>query len=243
MAAQLNLQSQTVRFWLFILIILICISLGQFFHIDFEQYKAFLLKFPLWLSGLIFVVLYVVLTILVWVGPNDFFRITGAAIFGPYISTVFIYVAEMIQAIIFFHLSRKLGRGFVEEKFRKKEKDLEMVKSHSGYLGIFALRINPFIPYRFLDLAYGLTKVPFRKYFTVALLASAPRILWLQFILAGIGLSIIKDPKALLQTMLDYLLTNYNALLFSELYLLFVAVVSLLAVVAKVLGKRKKRIK
>ena len=241
MNIKLNLQSQTVRFWLFILIVLICISLGQFFHIDFEQYKAFLLKFPLWLSGLIFVVLYVLLTILVWVGPNDFFRITGAVIFGPLISTVFIYTAEMIQAVIFFHLSRKLGRGFINEKFRKKEKDLEMVKSHSGYLGIFALRINPFIPYRFLDLAYGLTRVPFRKYFTVALLASAPRIFWLQFILAGIGLSIIKDPKRIFQTMMDYLLTNYNALIFSALYLLFVAIVSLIALAGKALGKRRKK--
>jgi uncharacterized membrane protein YdjX (TVP38/TMEM64 family) len=52
---------------------------------------------------------------------------------------------------------------------------------------IVLLRLLPFIPYRVLDVSFGLSKVSFRKYITAVILASPPRIFWIQIILASVG--------------------------------------------------------
>jgi uncharacterized membrane protein YdjX (TVP38/TMEM64 family) len=52
---------------------------------------------------------------------------------------------------------------------------------------IFLLRFVPLIPYRVLDVSFGLSKVSFKKYLCAVLLASPIRIFWIQFILAAIG--------------------------------------------------------
>ena len=50
---------------------------------------------------------------------------------------------------------------------------------------IFLLRAVPLIPYRVLDISFGLSKLPLKKYILIVILASLPRIFWIQFILAG----------------------------------------------------------
>jgi len=48
------------------------------------------------------------------------------------------------------------------------------------------LRAVPLIPYRILDISFGLSKLSLKKYILIVILASLPRIFWVQFILAGI---------------------------------------------------------
>ena len=47
------------------------------------------------------------------------------------------------------------------------------------FMKLFAFRSIPLIPFRFLDLAYGLTSIPFPKYFLVSAIASPVRIFWM----------------------------------------------------------------
>lgn len=237
----MKVNNSTIRFIFYLAVILICTLVGRFLSFDQAHFQHWMSRIPTAVAGFIFVIFYLVLTTLVWVGPNDILRITSAVLFGPLLSTVFVYVAEMIQAGLFFHLSRKFGRGFIQERFKLKTRDLDKVKGHSGYLGIFSLRINPLIPYRFLDLAYGLSVVAFRKYFTVALVASFPRIFWLQFLLAAVGSSLLKDPGSFFKTMTDYLTTHPTAFIFCSLYLLFVLVVSIFAGIMKISARAQTR--
>ena len=231
----------TQRFIVFILLLAVLIWAGRHLALDEAHIRDILTRFPLAVSFLIYVTLYVGLTLLIWVGPKDIFRILGAILFGPYLSTLFVLVAELINAFVLFNISRKLGRGFVEERFKLRERDIDKTHRTTDWWGVFALRINPLIPYRFLDLAYGLSSISFRKYFFVALIGSPLRILWLQIVLAAVGTSVLKDPLAVIQTLTSYLYENKFHLLFNFGYMVFVLIVSVAVAIAKLMKNSGKQ--
>lgn len=221
---------------LFVLIIVVCIALGRIFKFDIEPIWSFLDQFPLFLSGIIFVVIYVVSTTFIWFGPKDVLRISAAIIFGGYISTLFVWIAEAINAAILFHLARNLGREYVVEKFKISEERIQKMKQESGWIGTVSVRINPLIPFRMIDLGYGLSGIDFKKYITVVLLASPVRILWLQVIIAGLGESLFEGPSFLI----EYLMKHNDILLYSFIYFGAVAVLSVIALGIKWKNRRRE---
>ncbi|MFT5387582.1 MAG: putative membrane protein YdjX (TVP38/TMEM64 family) [Lysobacterales bacterium] len=207
---------------------------GSSFNFDVARIQAMFDNIPLVVSGIIFVLFYVGLTTFIIVGPKDVLRISGAIIFGPFVSTLFVWLGEIGNATVLFHLSRRLGREYVQERFKIKTRD--MSKKHGmGFLGIFALRINPMVPFRIMDLSFGLSNVDFRKYIIACLIGSIPRILWLQYIIHGVGESFFDDIGA----MKDYFLENQGVLVISFFYFLIIAIVSLIAMVSGWIRKRK----
>ena len=222
-------QNKTFQFCILIALLFVFIFVGRYFNFDVERCREVLSKFPIVLSGLIFVVAYVVTTTFIWMGPKDVFRVVGAILFGAYVSTVFVWIGEMFNATILFFLSRKLGREFVQKKFNIGEGHLDKIKKEAGILGILALRINPLVPFRFLDLGYGLSRVSFKKYLSVIVIASGPRIFWLQFILADVGANVFKDIPALTA----YFQNHPFIVQYSGMYFLLVIVLTILGVKRK----------
>lgn len=233
------LDNQAVRFGLFVLTIIVFTLIGSALNINVEEIKTRIQQMPLGVSGVLFVFWYVVITLLIWVGPKDVFRVSGAVLFGPYWSTLFVWAAETINAVILFNLSRRLGRGYVEEKMKIKAKDLDEPKD-LGWFNVTTIRLNPLVPYRFMDLAYGLTKISFRKYLLVVLLASPPRILWLQITLAAVGASLtnMTDLLGILNTFRDYFVQHRIAYLWNVGYVFVVIGMSITAVVLRMRRKR-----
>ncbi len=229
-------NNKVLKFILFLIVLAVCWYLGRVFDVDVAYYQGILARYPLALSGLIFVVLYVVTTTFIWFGPKDVLRIASAILFGAYVSTVFVWVGEMINSAIMFYLSRVLGREYVQQRFRVKAGELDKMKDDSSFLGVAAWRINPLIPFRLMDLGYGLTRISFKKYFCAIVIISFFRILWLQFILAGIGTSLFQDISA----MLDYFLANPVVVRYSGIYFLVVIALTIMAVAARALRKRRK---
>lgn len=181
------IRSYTFKFLAFLAIILVFLFLGKFLSFDLHYYKALLSRFPISISGVLFIALYVGLTTLVWFGPKDILRIASAILFGPYISTLFVSLAELMNAVILFKLSRKLGHDFVLQKFKLKDKDLSRMQKNKNILGTMALRINPFIPFRLQDIGAGLSRVDFVSYIVGIAVVSPLRIFWLQYILSDVG--------------------------------------------------------
>jgi len=214
------------RFILLTLVLILCWYFGKTLQADFQDFKAIILKFPLVISGLVFVMLYVGVTFFAWL-TKDWFKIIGAVVFGAYVSTLLIWIAEVINATILFNLSRKLGRGFIEEKFKGRFDKLDTLIENQGFWSIFALRIIPVVPFRFLDLAYGLTKVPLKQYLTIVLLASPLRIFFIQFVLAAVGESILQSPDVamLISTLTDYFLKNQIVLWWGFAYFIAAVVI------------------
>ncbi|HLF19047.1 MAG TPA: VTT domain-containing protein [Candidatus Omnitrophota bacterium] len=228
-------MSKTTRFFLFLFILAICWYLGRFIDVDIEKYQELFSRYPLFLSGVIFVILYVGVTFFVWFAAKDIFRISSALIFGPYVSALLVYLGELGNCLVLFHLARKLGQDYVVQKFGLKKEDLEKSKERKGSFGAFTLRINPLIPYRFQDLGAGLSTISFKQYFPAIALASAPRILFFQYVIAGVGMSIFKD----FNHATAYMQEHSEILIFGSLYLFFVIAMTAAYFINKRLQKRR----
>ncbi|MCF7916255.1 MAG: VTT domain-containing protein [Candidatus Omnitrophica bacterium] len=174
-----------IRFILFILFIILLVALSQFFSFDYTAIDNFIKQLsPIW-AAIIFILFYIIGTFFIWY-LKDPLKIVGAICFGAYLSTLFIYLAEIINAYIFFKISKIGGKDFIAKKAKGKSKKIyeKIGKMNLGW--IFLLRAIPLIPYRVLDLGFGLSKISFRRYLLVVVLASLPRIFWIQFILASV---------------------------------------------------------
>lgn len=170
-----------------IFLLAIIIILGNFFSGNLEKINAFLKKTPLIYSSVVFIILYVLANFVIFWDVKDLLKPVAAVIFGAYLSTLFIYIAEIINAFLFFNISKILGRPFVEKILRGKFKNFYENLQSLSFSWIFMLRLLPLIPYRVLDTGFGLSRVSFRKYFAAVILASPPRIFWIQFIMASVG--------------------------------------------------------
>jgi len=210
-----------IKFSIFILIILLLIMLGKHFKFEPETLKIYLSRYPLILSGIIFVILYVVVTFFVWLS-KDIFRVVSAILFGANISSLLVWIAEVINAYILFHFSRIMGKEFVEKKIFKEKFSYykELLEKRSSFFGLFILRATPLVPFRFMDMFMGLSPISFRYYLLVVLLGSPLRIYWLQFILTSLGMAVFKEP----QKLIDYLANNKIIFIISLIYVILVII-------------------
>ncbi len=209
-----------VKFLVFVCIMAGFWLSGKYLDIDTEAIQQSLQQFPLVYSGIIYIILYVIISFFVWFS-KDVFWFLGAVIFGAYLSALFIWIAEIINAVILFYLSRLLGRQFVERYLRGRYKALDEKLSKISLGWFFILRAAPLIPYRFMDLAAGLTRIEAKKYFIAVVLASPAKIFWIQYVLAGVGKLVFKDSYALV----GYFLNNRTLLMFSMVYVILVIMV------------------
>jgi uncharacterized membrane protein YdjX (TVP38/TMEM64 family) len=206
-----------IQFLILVAILFLLWYSGRYLHIDTAYIQRSLEGFPLFFSALLFIVLYVGVTFFVFFS-KDIFWITAALIFGPIYSALFIFIAEAINAFILFHLARYLGRTYVAKSLTEKYKTLDERLGRISFFWLFVFRAAPLIPYRFLDLAAGLTRINFPRYFTAVILGSWVKIFWIQYILFGVGESALRNPLCLA----DYFLNNSRLLMLSFVYVILV---------------------
>jgi len=211
-----------IKFLAFAAIIILLWSLARF--IDFAKYtgaiESFLKSFPLFYASIIYIALYVIVTFFVFFS-KDVFWLAGAFIFGVGLSTLLISISEIINACILFYLARGLGRSFVEKKTPEKYRYLDENLGCLNFAWLFVFRAAPLIPYRFMDLAAGLTKIDFRRYILAAVLGTPVKMFWIQFVLRGVGKNILVDPNLLV----EYFLRDKIMLLIGLVYLFLVILV------------------
>lgn len=211
-----------IKFLVLIIAILLLWFLGRCFHIDSENIQKLLGKFPIFYAGIIFIILYCLVTFFIWLS-KDVFRFIAAVLFGAYISTLLVFIAETLNAFVLFYFSRGLGRSFVEDFLKGNYKNLDEKLARINFFWLFMFRAVPLIPFRFLDLGAGLTRISFRRYVIAVILGSPLRIFWVQYVLAGVGKSIFNNPYALS----EYLLSNKTLFMFSLVYLILVILLGL----------------
>ncbi|MEI8349502.1 MAG: VTT domain-containing protein [Candidatus Omnitrophota bacterium] len=176
----------SVRFILLLAMAGIFIALGNYFSFDQAKIDKFFNKIPRVYWSVIFIALYVVSNFFIFWDIKDILKLIAAILFGAYTSTFLIYIAEIINAYLFFNISNILGKEFVEKSLSGKFKNLYEKLGHLRFSWVVLLRLIPLIPYRVLDISFGLSKIPFRTYLLAVILASLPRIFLIQFPLAAI---------------------------------------------------------
>lgn len=205
------------QFLIFIIIIFLLWHLGRFIHIDIQGMNDALVKFPKFYSGILFVLLYVIITFFVWFS-KDIFWIVGAVLFGAILSTLYVWIAEILNAFILFYMSRFLGRNFVQRYAKGKYDKFDKKIGRLSFSWFFMLRVIPLIPYRFLDIGAGLTCISSKRYMTAVILGTPIKTFWIQYIIAGVGVNILKDPYAIT----EYFLSNKILLGISFIYSILV---------------------
>lgn len=207
-------KENTIKFVLFIILVFIFLYAGKIFHFDEDLFTSYLTTYPVYASWFIYIFLYVVVTFFIWLGPKDLFRIIAAVLYGAYLSTILIFVAEMCNVAVLFSLSRKLGREYVQSKLRGRMHQVDEAIAGTSFWRIFFLRFFPVIPLRFLDLGFGLTRISLKKYFVISSLSSPLRIFIIQYMLV-IGADTYRDPQLFVENLAEnpvilWILSSYT---------------------------------
>ena len=102
-------------------------------------------------------------------------------------------------------------------------------------MGIAALRLPPLIPIRMLDLGFGLSTVPLRRYWLVCAIVTFPRILWQQVILDVMGGNLFEGVAA----MNDYMVDHMEVVVLSLIYFILIVGVLIAALIEKWLQRKE----
>ncbi|EGJ35002.1 MULTISPECIES: TVP38/TMEM64 family protein [Moorena] len=148
--------------------------------IEPEQLQSWLRQAGIW-APVIYIIFYVVATVLIL--PSTALNLTGGAIFGPWLGTLWTSVAAVIAAVVSFAYTRTVGRKLVVEKLAKSWRAMDTEVDRGGVLYIFAIRLLPIIPYGLVNFAAGLTSVSFKDYFLGTVLGIIPGVF--PFVLIG----------------------------------------------------------
>ncbi|MFH1458172.1 MAG: VTT domain-containing protein [Candidatus Omnitrophota bacterium] len=219
---ELKRHKSEIGFFILVMAFFLLWFMGRFFNLDSLALQTGLENYPLFLRGLTFIILYVVVTFFAFFS-KDFFWLAGALLFGAFYSTLFIFISEVINAFILFYLARFLGRAYVDGRLVGRYRELDEKLARVNFFWLFLLRAVPLIPYRFLDLAAGLTRIHFRRYLAACILGTPLKTFWMQSILTAIGDNIYKNPSVVV----EYFLKHQGLLILSLLYFLLVILVAL----------------
>jgi uncharacterized membrane protein YdjX (TVP38/TMEM64 family) len=208
-----------VKTTIFFITAILIVAVGLYFLPPQDDLRRILKGIPLWFSAPVFILLYVAANFVV-IDIKDAFKLIGAIVFGAWASALLIYIAELLNAVIFFNLSRKFGQAFVQRILKNGAVFYDKLSDFKLHW-VFLLRAIPVVPYRVLDIVFGLSKMRFGRYMLAVALASFPRVLFIQIPLAAVGSFSVPG-------FMDYWRANPGMLLAGFLYIVF----TLLGIVA-----------
>jgi uncharacterized membrane protein YdjX (TVP38/TMEM64 family) len=148
--------------------------------INSAQLQAWLNRAGIW-APITYIALYTVATILVL--PSTPLNLTGGAIFGPWLGTLWTSLAAVIAAVVAFAFTRTVGREAIARKLAGRWQAMDAEMRQGGLFYMFAIRLLPIIPYGLVNFAAGLTSIRFQDYLLGTILGTVPGIL--PFVLLG----------------------------------------------------------
>ncbi len=96
--------------------------------------------------------------------PGTLLTALGAAIFGPYLGFVYVWLGAMIGSSLAFFIGRYLGRDFAASLIGDKLKKYDDGIERNGFATVLYLRLVYF-PFTPMNFGMGLTKARFKDYF------------------------------------------------------------------------------
>ncbi|MGB6297647.1 MAG: TVP38/TMEM64 family protein [Rivularia sp. (in: cyanobacteria)] len=161
------------------LLTLVCFFLTSLFihllgGIKPEQLQESLKQAGIW-APIIYIALYILATILIM--PSTALNLTGGAIFGLWLGTLWTSIAAITAAVISFIYSRSFARKALAKNLARNWQRMDAEVARGGIFYIIAIRLLPIIPYGLVNFAAGLTSVSFKDYFLGTTLGTIPGIL------------------------------------------------------------------
>lgn len=126
-----------------------------------DQIQTWLARAGIW-APIIYIALYTIATVLIL--PSTPLNLAGGAIFGPWFGTLWTTVAAVVAAIVAFLFTRTIGREWVARKLAGQWQAIDAEIRQGGLFYMFAIRLQPVIPYGLVNFVAGLTSVSFKDY-------------------------------------------------------------------------------
>lgn len=140
-------------------------------------------------APLVFVLVYAVLTVLVF--PGSVLTVAAGVAFGTVLGTALSVVGASLGAAGAYQVGRRLGREKVAELAGARFAVLDDWLERRGFLAVLYARLIPIIPFNVLNYAAGVTRVPFRDYLVATVIGIIPG----TFAFAALGGS-FEDPTS-----------------------------------------------
>ena len=97
--------------------------------------------------------------------PGTLLTALGAAIFGPYLGFLCVWLGAMIGASLAFYIGRYLGRDFAASLIGGRLREYNEAIARNGFATVLYLRLVYF-PFTPMNFGMGLTRVRFWDYFS-----------------------------------------------------------------------------
>lgn len=123
--------------------------------------------------------------------PSNITAAAGAVVFGLMPSFLLTAGAVLLGSVLVFYLSRRLGRGFADRfvSRRVSARYLEVIRTKQDTFLALAF-LFPFFPDDLICILAGLTDMPLRRFFVIALLTRP----WGLLVACAVGSSTVSIP-------------------------------------------------
>ncbi|MBT4963672.1 MAG: TVP38/TMEM64 family protein [Francisellaceae bacterium] len=174
-------------------------DLHSFFTLEYikssqKKFNIYFQEQPLVTIGIYFLI-YVITTSFSFPGAA-LLTLLGGALFGVFLGTVVVSFASTIGATLAFLGARYLFRDMIQNKYSNKLQSINDGVDKEGAFYLFSLRLIPILPFFFVNLIMGLTKMKASQYFFVSQIGMLPGTI--AYVYAGTALSKIEYLKDIL---------------------------------------------
>ncbi len=121
---------------------------------------------------IVFMVIYAIGTVFFF--PGSVLTLTGGAIFGPLLGTLYNLTGATIGATLSFIISRYLASDWVEQKTGGRLKQLKKGVEGEGWRFVAFVRLVPLFPFNLLNYALGLTRIKLSHYVLASYICMLP---------------------------------------------------------------------
>ena len=155
-------------------------DMGQ--AVDRERIRAFITSVDPVFARLLYVLLYIVGTVLLL--PGVLLSFIGAVLFGVWEGTLYTWIGATIGATLAFLTARMLGREFVDQLLGGKLQALDQRLREHGLVSLLVLRLVPLFPFNGINFGCGLTSIRLRDYLLATAVGIVPGTFVYQYLFA-----------------------------------------------------------
>lgn len=156
-----------------------------------ERLQAFIQDVDPWTARLVYVVGYVIGTMILL--PGLLLSFVGAVLFGVWEGTLYTWVGATAGATGAFLLARFLGRDFVNRLLRGKLRTLDERLRERGFVSLLIIRLVPLFPFNGVNFGCGLTSIRLRDYVLATAIGIVPGTFVYQYLFATFGPRILEQ--------------------------------------------------
>lgn len=115
-------------------------------------------------GAIAFMAIYVIATVAFL--PGSILTLSGGAIFGLFLGSIYVFVGATIGATLAFLVGRYLARGWISKKIAGNQKfaAIDRAVGEEGLKIVFLTRLSPIFPFNLLNYGLGVTGVSLKDY-------------------------------------------------------------------------------